>query len=120
MNSFLNTKDIKVYVDGQFVAGAEHLSISRSRCMHKVRSCLQNESVAMVDFGTECTVSLECVLLTNGNSIFEDECQIEIIGGNRRICCTSCFWTKREWDIKNGTAYETWVFICESWEETTI
>lgn len=120
MNSFLNTKDIKIYIDGQFIAGAEHLSLSRSRRMHKGRSCLQNNSANIVNFGTECTICLEKVLLTDENTVFEDECRIEIVGGNRKICFHSCFWTKREWIVKNGTAYETWVFICEDWEETAV
>ncbi len=120
MSNFLNTRNIKVYIDGVFAAGAERFGFSRSRNMHKIRSCLQNKSADMIDFGSECTLCLENVFLADGNTTFGDKCQIEIVAGKRRIRCTSCFWTKREWNIKDGTAYETWNFICEDWEETAI
>lgn len=117
MSMALNPKNIKVYINDVFVAGAKKLNLTRTRKLHRVRSCLQNDSVDIVEFGRECTISLDEVLLTEGNAVFADECQLRLIVGNRNIVCNSCVWTKRAWTVKDGMAVEAWELVCERWEE---
>lgn len=118
MSMALNPKGIKVYIDGVFAAGAKNLSLTRTRRIHKVRSCLQNDSAGTVEFGRECVVCLDEVILSDGGSVFADECQVKLIAGNKIIICSSCVWTRRAWTVKDGMAVEAWEFMCEGWEET--